>query len=168
MRKIKVRLDELSGIAAALNSVTGVNFPTKVAYAIAKNRAAVLSKGKDAEIGRPVPPLDVIVRPYDEDRFALCREYAVKDKNGNPMLDERKHFIIDPARHEEFEAKVKQLQTTKYPQIGDYEEAVTRYRSRLKETEVEVELHTVPLAALTIEEIKPSAMAVLVDYVLEE
>lgn len=123
--------EELDKLGQGLQSVQ--NLPgEKFAYAVAKNMVTISNTFK--RLGEMLKA-DKDYTPFDKERVELCRTHAIKDKDGNPIMENgaytkmisQKHFNKDFDKlkqkykepFEKQEAKVKAYQAKMNEEVGD-------------------------------------------------
>lgn len=92
---MKIKLGELKEMTKNLSNLMEKNFPVRAHYAISRNLNKLLSE----------------FREYDNQRVELCKKFARKDKDNNPILIDGKYDIPDDAL-KEFDDSIYELRDT--------------------------------------------------------
>lgn len=92
---MKVKLGELKEMTKNLSNLMEKNFPVRAHYAISRNLSKLLSE----------------FREYDNNREELCKKFARKDKDNNPVLIDGKYDIPDDSM-KEFSDSICELRDT--------------------------------------------------------
>ena len=71
-------------------------------------------------------------RAYEGKRIALCHEFAAKDGDGRPKVDETKNFIIPPESKAGFEERLEAVKE-------EYKEAIEAFKDQKAQTEIHME-----------------------------
>ena len=102
--------------------------------------------------------LQDIIRDYETERLQLCHQYAVKDKDGNPVIAGTQ-FVIEPAKLEEFNQKIQELREKYKDALDEFEKEMTEFEKVLDE-EIDIDIPTLkesdlpPNLELSIEEVE--------------
>jgi hypothetical protein len=135
----------------------------KFAYAIAKNRSKLESEYKLIQkMQSTVQPSSL--KKFDERRIELCKEYADKDENGNPSLENNNYVISQ--RRDEFENTIRELQKEFEPSFKEFEENQIKFNNFLSE-EIEVDIHTIPMSIIP-EDMTAKDMEIIIGMITEE
>ncbi|KKM57642.1 hypothetical protein LCGC14_1550530 [marine sediment metagenome] len=117
-------------------------------HGIAKNRSLLRSEAEAIQKAQEPPEA---YQEYEKKRIELCKLYAVKDKENQPMtMGDGRRFLIPPEKRAEFDAKVKALQ-----EEPENEKAIEEFREHEKKIEEfldeeipKLELHPIALGTL--------------------
>jgi hypothetical protein len=71
-------------------------------------------------------------REYEGKRIALCHEFAAKDGDGRPRIDETKNFIIPPESKAGFEERLEAVKE-------EYKEAIDAFKEQRAQTDLHME-----------------------------
>lgn len=88
------------------------------------------------------------IQQYEQQRQTLCKEYAVKDTNGQPKISPEQHFIIEPLKQAEFNEKLGELHTTYEDELETYQTTVKTINIFLSGDSEIVDLPSIPLSAI--------------------
>lgn len=129
---MKMTLTEILQKQRNLAALANMKLPYKLAYAISKN------------LGK----MEAEVKAIEETRLNIIKEYAVKDENGEPVINDK---VYD---------------------LGDNMEAFTEEFQNFLATETEVDIFTVPEAVLGTDDPRFDVITVnqivALDFMIEE
>lgn len=89
---MKIRLGELRELTANLYPMQKKTFPVKISYAIMRN----------------IEALEKEFSAFEKQRIELCKTYANKDEDGNPVIKDGSYDIPSDVR-EDFNNELKEL-----------------------------------------------------------
>lgn len=89
---MKIRLGELRELTANLYPMQKKTFPVKISYAIMRN----------------IEALEKEFSSFEKQRVELCKAYANKDSDGNPVIKDGA-YDIPPDVREDFNNELKEL-----------------------------------------------------------
>jgi hypothetical protein len=140
MKITKQKLLELEGIISMLARQKA---PVKFSYALLRNRDIVEREAKP--IRELQKPSDEIME-YEKKRKGLCEDYADKDKNDEPIVENNNYKIPDD-KFEEFEEKVEELKE-EYKEAIEEHEGKNEEIMKILEDKVELDFHQVSMKHL--------------------
>lgn len=89
---MKIKLGELRELTANLYPMQKKTFPVKISYAIMRN----------------IEALEKEFSSFEKQRIELCKTYANKDSDGNPVIKDGA-YDIPPVAKEDFNNELKEL-----------------------------------------------------------
>jgi pyruvate-formate lyase len=135
IKKTREEFLNLYQTLSQLGNLKGVKF----AYIIAKNKEVI--KPELVAIQEAGKMKDNY-KEYDKERVELNEKYALKEKDGKPVIKDENYQIKDK---ETFEKALKELQE-KHKEAIDEREAQIKEVNDLVKEEIEMDLKTLPLA----------------------
>jgi len=130
---------------ATLNSLANVKTSAKGAYGIAKNKR-ILEVEKDAiqkaQQAHMASSMSDDLRKFEEERVELCKEYADKDEDGNPITSNNQFKVVE--RNAEFIKALNELREEPVyaAAIKAREDKDNEFQNFMKES-IEVEVHLI-------------------------
>jgi len=141
--------------------ITGRSMHRKAAFAIAKNKSKLEHIIKALDEAR-TPPEEFL--ELERKRFEIIKDYASKDKAGNPKIVRGVEYQIPAKKRDEFNEKVEKLRKEYAGAVEKAAEVEQQYKEILDET-VEINLHIISEDYLP-EEMSPAEIAGLEPFIL--
>jgi len=139
---MQIRNKEIMSLHAALRSVANINENAKFSYAVAKNMRKFETIVKAMGLKR-VPDTPEF-EEYEKFRIELCEQYAKKDENKNPVIQENNYVIEDKIGFGEDTEDLKTDHPVAIQQLKELEET----NKAILEIFIEVEPHMVCMVDL--------------------
>lgn len=145
-----------------LNSIKVEKSDPKFTYAISKNKKKLESEIKILQ--EMDKPSDGFIK-YEQDRMALCVEYAEKNEKDQPVI-EQGNYKIEESKKDEFEKKLEELGKTNEEVLKEEIERKKDLQKFMDEDfDSNINLHMVPLS-LCPDSISQEQMDYLVDTII--
>jgi len=153
---------------AVLNSLADVKTSAKGAYGIAKNKRILetekeaIQKAQQAEMNESVPQE---LQDFELARVELCKEYADKDEDDNPILSNNNFKIVE--RNAEFLKALNELRAEpkNAEALKARQDKEDKFQNFMKES-IEVDLHLMKVDDLP-NDITAQQVEALGDLVIE-
>jgi hypothetical protein len=131
-------LKDFQNVLERFSTVKGREF----AYAIYKNKSIIDGEMKILDQIKRQPHPDF--QNYENERTILCITHSEKDESGNPIIEQNRYKIIDPA---EFNKEFEELRTKYAEVIADLESAEKEFMEFM-EKENPLELYKIEFSDL--------------------
>jgi len=165
VKMIRNKIIELYYSLSDLTKETVVpgSMTVKLAYAIKRNITLLEPIVKDIEKTTSEMTSEIEgIDDFDAERKALCSEYADKNEDGTPVIENNNYRIKE--RKDQFEIKIEELYK-KYPAIMIKIDEVNKNIAAFMSEDETIEIHTIPIAEILDAYITPARMEKLYNII---
>jgi glyoxylate utilization-related uncharacterized protein len=143
---MKISREKLISVVGILTSLSGEKTTAKGAYAILKNKKLIEAEIKNVEETQKALKYPDLTE-FHSKRIELCNEFADKDEEGKPKLEEERGaslFVFSPENRVKFNEKLIVLMEEHKDVLDEHRTVDLDFTTFLKE-EVEVSVHEIKL-----------------------
>lgn len=158
---MQIQREKLVAMFGLINRLLNQKTSVRFHYLLLKNKKLLQPEIEAIQEAQQIDP-PAGHNEFNDKRIELCKEYCVKDENGEAVIKQGNYAII-PERKEEFEGKMADLKEEYKGLIEELDKRQEDFVNLLKE-HVEVNLTTIPLSVMP-EELVGNEVEALFDLI---
>ena len=162
---MKITRENLVQLYGVLNALSEKEMKAKAAYGIAKNKLKAEPEIKSIQEAQQKIQPDARVLEFENKRIELCKEFATKDEEGEPVTIGPR-FDIPVDAMEDFEKKIEEVKEEYKEALEEKEKNEEEWMELMKE-EVEIDIHTIHIDFMP-DTVTPQQLLLLGEIITDE